>query len=295
MQTDPYEDLLPEARRRNQLWRLLAGVGLIALTYLAVLAMLAVALFAAVWPADILATLQDLARPDRPGPTLMLLASFAGLLLGPVLAAAALHFRPLSSLTGRLGPLLRTAGLTLAVALPAYAAVSLAGAMVMAPVPNLGVADWLGWLPLALPLLLVQVSAEEVLFRGYLQSQLAARFAARWLAFWVPSVLFAALHWTPEAGGLVWLMLAITLAFALIAADLTFRTGNLGAAIALHFVNNAFGLLVVSMSGTITGLSLWVTPWSFEAPGMLAAALGLNLLFLVVLWRVLRLTLGTGR
>lgn len=292
MRPDPYEDLLTEARARAGLGRLLAGVGLVLLTYLAVLAMLAVGLFLAVWPGDVMQAAQGLAYPDRPGATVMLLATFAGLLLGPILAAAALHFRPVRSLFGPMGRLLKTAGVTIAVSLPLYALVLGAGALVLPPVRNLDLAEWLGWLPWALPLLLVQVTAEEVLFRGYLQSQLAARFAARWVAFVVPSVLFALLHWNPEAGGTVWLVLATTFVFALIAADLTFRTASLGPAIALHLVNNAFGLLVLAVDGSITGLALWVTPYSFDAAGVLAIALGLNILFLVALWRLLRMVLA---
>jgi hypothetical protein len=75
-------------------------------------------------------------------------------------------------------------------------------------------------------------------------------------------------------------------AFGLIAADLTEKTGSLGAAIGLHFINNFFGLLIISIPGTITGLALWVTPFGLEDHGIIAASLVLNVVFLVVVWRV---------
>jgi membrane protease YdiL (CAAX protease family) len=155
------------------------------------------------------------------------------------------------------------------------------------PVGNLGWPDWARWLPWALPLILVQVTAEEVLFRGYLQQQLAARFAARWVFMLVPSALFAALHWNPMAGSAAWLVIFTTFVFALIAADLTARTGSLGPAIALHFVNNVWGMLVISIQGGITGLAKWVTPYALGEAGPLVASLGMNVVLFVVLWRLL--------
>ena len=49
---------------------------------------------------------------------------------------------------------------------------------------------WLLVLPVALFSILIQTSAEEILFRGYLQQQLGARFASPWIWMALPSVLF---------------------------------------------------------------------------------------------------------
>ena len=58
---------------------------------------------------------------------------------------------------------------------------------------------WLSFLPLAMAGILLQTGAEELLFRGYLQQQFAARFksAGPWLI--LPSVLFGLAHYDPSA------------------------------------------------------------------------------------------------
>ena len=60
----------------------------------------------------------------------------------------------------------------------------------------------------------------------------------------LPSVMFGALHfWNGNgaAEGVLWAIWATALGIA--CADLTARTGNLGAAIGLHMANNVFALL----------------------------------------------------
>ena len=66
---------------------------------------------------------------------------------------------------------------------------------------NLPFGRWLVLLPLSLSAIIVQCAAEEIVFRGYLQQQLAARF--RHPAIWIglPSVLFALGHYMPESAG----------------------------------------------------------------------------------------------
>jgi uncharacterized protein len=43
--------------------------------------------------------------------------------------------------------------------------------------------------------------------------------------------------------------------FGLIAADLTARTGSIGAAWGFHFANNTMAITILATDGTITGLS----------------------------------------
>jgi membrane protease YdiL (CAAX protease family) len=115
----------------------------------------------------------------------------------------------------------------------------------MTPLPNIELSLWLSFLPLALVGVLIQTGAEEVLFRGYMQQQLAARFSSPMMWMVLPSAIFAALHYQPEImGDNTWLMMAAVFVFAVLAADLTAVTGNIGAAWAMHFVNNALAILV---------------------------------------------------
>lgn len=117
------------------------------------------------------------------------------------------------------------------------------------------------WLLLLLPALfalIIQTGAEELLYRGYIQSQLAARFPHPLVWLTVPSLLFAAVHWdngstfTESAQYSLWAFF-----FGLAAADLTARTGSIGAALGLHLANNAFAFLFFAeVEGPDSGLAL---------------------------------------
>lgn len=132
---------------------------------------------------------------------------------------------------------------------------------------------WLLLLVPALAVLLIQTGAEELLYRGYLQSQIAARFPhpAAWLI--LPNVAFAVVHWN-NGGDPVQSAQYVTWAFlfGVAASDLTARTGSLGAAIGFHLANNAFAfLLFAEAEGPDSGLALML----FK-PGTLAGDMAIE-------------------
>ncbi len=148
-------------------------------------------------------------------------------------------------------------GIAAVVLLGALAALTLSG--LTPPVRQMSLAAWAAWLPLALPALLVQTAAEEIAFRGYLLQGLAARFRSRWIWWLLPALGFGALHWNPaEFGANAWLVALSTAVIGLILADVTIRTGNLSAAIGLHFANNVASLLVVALPSPLASLSLYL-------------------------------------
>ena len=107
--------------------------------------------------------------------------------------------------------------------------------------------DWIPMLLIGLPLIFVQSAAEELMFRGYMLQQFAARSWS--IIGWsvIPSVIFAALH--PGEGqplGLNWL----SLVFGLVMAAITSRTANLGAAAGMHFGHNVINALIISSIAT---------------------------------------------
>lgn len=157
---------------------------------------------------------------------------------------------------------------------------------------HLRLAQWLWFLPLGLPLVLIQISAEELVFRGYLQSQLAARF--RHPIFWmgIPSVLFGLLHYSPEmAGENAWMLVVWSGLFGVAAADLTARSGTLGPAMALHFVNNVFAILFAAPEGDLDGIALYTFPLALDAPGLASTILPLELMVTLCAWLSCRLAL----
>lgn len=157
---------------------------------------------------------------------------------------------------------------------------------------SLPLSTWLMILPVVGLVLLLQTSAEEVLFRGYLMQSLAQRFRSPWIWAVAPTLIFALAHLSPGAqpwmGGLI--VFAISL-FALAAVALVWATGNLGAAMGMHFANNLVALLFLANGKDEGTLSLFVMPpfedagWSFgdavaggvHQIALVAAVLGLLL------------------
>ena len=291
MRTPEFNAYIAPARLYPQIWRLLLGILLILFVYFGFIALVFWAGYLATYPAGFQHWANAVLTVQGVVPTLIMLFTFTGMALGPIIAAPACHMRGPGTLFGPLDVTLRgflTATITVLLIMAVYSAVMLWFQPVQ---PNLPLEEWLRYLPYAVPLILIQTSAEELVFRGYLQQQLAARFKSPIVWMILPAALFAALHWDQAMGSNKWLVIGVTFTMALIAADLVQRTGSLGAAIGLHFANNIFALLFVSVQDTITGLALYVTPFNKADTAELPLALGMDLLLLLVIWRILRIAL----
>ncbi|MFC6636344.1 CPBP family intramembrane glutamic endopeptidase [Sulfitobacter sediminilitoris] len=139
---------------------------------------------------------------------------------------------------------------------------------------------------------LVQVSAEEIVFRGYVQQQLAARFKSPMIWMVLPSVLFALGHYLPDTAGENALIIAIWAGvFGILMADLTARSGSLGPAIAVHFWNNVSAMLIVSLPDELSGLALYLSPFSMEDTEALQAWLPVDFAMMFVLWLAARVAI----
>lgn len=158
--------------------------------------------------------------------------------------------------------------------------------------PHLPLAKWLTLLPLSLLAIGIQVTTEEVVFRGYLQQHLSVlnRDPRIWIG--IPVALFALAHYSPAAAGPNAVPLALwSGAFGLMMADLTARSGTLGPAIAVHFVNNAYAMVCISYQGELSGLALFTLPVTLHDSEPVRAALPVDLLMLLISWLTARLAL----
>jgi membrane protease YdiL (CAAX protease family) len=288
MWTAAFDRFVAPARARPGIWRLMGGVALTIAIYAVTITILFGGIAAVAGPEALAALLSSIASGGSPIGVLVLLATFTGMAVGPMAAVRVLHDRPIGSL---FGPGLR-AGFTVGAA---------AGFLVLAaslllpsglPVARNTPTDlFLTYLPFALVGLLLQTGAEELLFRGYLQQQLAARFDHPVMWMVLPSVLFGLLHLDPASTGPnAWWIVAATGLFGLIAADLTRVTGNIGAAWGLHMVNNVFAVLIVAVEGSLSGLSLWVVP--VEASELSPVVIMRDMLVTVIVWLLIRLRLA---
>lgn len=287
-----HEAYVAPARLRPQAWRLCLGFLLACMVGI----LWVIALFAAVYlvagtqggPA----WLDRMTRADTPTSALLVIATLWGLALGAFLVAPLVHKRSAWTLFGPRRALRRH----FVLAALACAAVIAASALIpfgYEPQANLDIGLWLNFLPLALVVILGQTGAEELFFRGYLQQQLAARFRSPLVWMLVPSLLFGLAHFDPANDPrLSWLVVAATGLFGLCAADLTARTGSIGAAWGFHFANNVVAILILSLDGTLSGLALWVTPFGPEATETLIPLLLRDMATTVVIWWVIRTALA---
>lgn len=151
------------------------------------------------------------------------------------------------------------------------------------------------WLLYFLPVLFfafVQISSEELLFRGYLIRGLASRFRSPWIWGVLPTLAFTSLHWNSSTPIAMTVSVLVTIgSFSALLALLVYKTGNLGAAMGAHLGNNAVGFLLISHESSLGSLALFRSPpldsLAWTAPQTLAVvstslvAVALTLLLLV--------------
>lgn len=285
-----HEQLVSPARQRPELWRLLSGLMLIG----AIVFGLNAVLYGAVQSVGSDAWVQAFLSGKSPMGLLVMLGSFIFVTAG--VAAAARQFQK-RSLFSVIGPLDQTArqfwqvfrlllvlGLVVLV-LPPYD--------MGAPLkPNMAFGHWLLVLPVSLVAILIQTSAEEILFRGYIQQSLAARFRSPLIWMLLPALLFAVGHYLPSQAGDNAVLIAVWSGiFGLLMADLTARAGTLGPAIALHLFNNMVALLIVALPGGLSGLALFVMPYEMSDTENLRAWLAVDFLTMFVTWLIARIAL----
>lgn len=146
--------------------------------------------------------------------------------------------------------------------------------------------QWTLWLLPMLLLLFVQIGAEELLFRGYLLQMIRARGGGFWLAIALPSFLFGLLHFQPDIfGNNAYLFVANTTVWGILLCKVTLRTGNLGAALGIHFANNLTAMFLLGMDGNMNGMALFSTEVDLTSP-LMSAALILHTLVMLAVYRI---------
>lgn len=232
--------------------------GLLGVALYAVMLVLAViGAFVAAWVnpgiADRLLTLQGSAMFDLTDPVLLafLLATIVLMLPAYVLASLIVNGRGLGYISSAAGRLrwrwMLLCGVVALVIAAVSTGVSLllpgegdeAGAGAVAPEEN--PAFW-GALLVVLVVVPLQATAEEYVFRGYLMQAIGRWLRHPMFAIVLPVPLFVLGHLYDPLG-----QMAVGV-FALAAGWLTWRTGGLEAAIALHVVNNLVAFLL-SLAG----------------------------------------------
>lgn len=287
--TPRFAAYIAPAQPRAQIWRTAAGLVVTAAVYLVLIGLgfaIHTVLFGA---AQTRGLLSAMSVSSTPATLLLVLITFLPMIIGLAVACRWLHKRRLGSLIGPGPRALRDFSRAIVVFGVIYGVGLTLYLIFGSSQRNLPIGIWLSLLPLTALALLIQTGAEELLFRGYLQQQLAARSARPLIWAVLPSILFGLLHFDPARLGETapYAVIGATV-FGLMAADLTARSGSLGAAWGAHFANNFFAVALLSVDGTLTGLALRVTDYRVDdlTPGPWLAAT--DLLPMVLAWWVLR-------
>ncbi len=287
------KQLTEPARARAELWRFALGLSLTIACYLALGHTYFTLLAELVTPNEWPALAAEIEQGSSARGMLALLASFGFILLSLTFVMRSLHSRTLASLFGK-GRVFWLHGLRVATALTAFSGLLwiVPEPALLAPFQNIDYLRWLALLPLSIPLLLIQVTAEEVLFRGYAQSQLAARFTNPVVWLVLPALVFGLLHYNPsQMGANAWAITLMACLLGLAAGDLTARSGTLAPAIALHIFINASSILYIAPGDVLFGLALYTYPFALSDPSLRSIWLPYDLMILLCAWLTARLAI----
>lgn len=289
MFTAHFERFVRPARAYPQVWRLVAGIVVIAVIYFLGLAVLFTLIGAVSGITGIQEWAVKVAEASTPTSALLMLSSYIGLAVAVFIAARAFQHRSAGTLFGPMKGLVKDFAITAGVVAVLYGVLQISWSSTFGATPNTELLLWLTFMPLALLAILVQTGAEELVLRGYLQQQLAARFRSPYIWMVFPSIVFGLLHLKLNAAGTnVWLPVVSATVFGLVAADLTRITGSIGASWGFHFVNNVLAVLIVAVEGTIPGLALYLTPSTVGDSSQFPAVLAFRIAALLVAWIILR-------
>ena len=265
--TTPVDVYAASGTARPGLWRLLVGIVLILAGWLGwtIVVMAAFVLYklaGGLGVTEAMGTLNDLLGSSSPTAVMFQLITFAGIWPGTWAAVKLMHRQPFGTLLSpegrmRWGDFWR--GVTLAAV---FWAITMAFGLAAVGMPvrtDLPLTTWLlAFAPLAL-LIFLQASGEELIFRGYILQQLAARWRNPLIWGFLPAFLFGLAHYSSgEALGIGWYYVTVTLLFGATAAALVWRTGSLAAAMGLHTGMNVFSLSTVGMEGIVEGTQLFL-------------------------------------
>ena len=245
---------------RSQIWRICLGLFLIVIIYVS-------SSFGWFIALDRLAQIRLEGLGSTPADLAALLFSFFFIWLGIALVCRWLHRHPLHALYGPTYKInwqhfLIGAGLAFATAIISEASISVISWYFFDPSspanPNITATLWLRWVIPISALIFVQIGAEEMLFRGYLLQHIRARGGRFWWSIFLPSLLFGMLHFDfPIFGVNAFFYMLHTSVGGIILCLVTLKTGNLGAALGLHFGVNAL-MLIFGLEGHLDGISLFV-------------------------------------
>ncbi|WP_417268998.1 CPBP family intramembrane glutamic endopeptidase [Celeribacter sp.] len=296
MKHDAYQSMIFSAQKRPEFWRIfvIIAMGLIVGLFATPLFFLTLG---AADPALHAISVDAFGAPRvgvTPGGLFVVLAGFAILIVATVILAERLTARSLRDITGPSALMRGDFWLTLK---------WMSGLLVVMLIlpwdgdpeqirAQYAFGQWLFWVPFALVGLMVQVLAEELFFRGYLQTQITGATKSYAFGLLGSAVLFGVGHVSPVAEGVAgYFPVLWAICFGVIAGDLTARSGTIGPAVALHLVNNFAAMMFAPHEDVFSGFGMWVSSADLEDlysdPMIILYEFG----FLIVTWLAARVAI----
>ena len=282
LRTPQFERFISPAKGSLELWRLMVSLIICILTWL-VFAKIIKALFFPYLETSTLSTGNSSAG------MIYILSSFLGLIFA-LLLVAKLHNRPLKSFFGSGSNFINHFFYSFLLCLIFCSVFAVTINIITGNIvtQNLSISQWSRYLIIGLPLLLIQVTTEELFFRGYLVQQLAARYNSILIWMVLPSIVFGLAHYDPQNYGKAALpIVGLLTVYGVFATDLTRRTGNLSLAMGFHLSNNIFTIFIFGNTSKFSGLSLLTVPTFLENHENLKAILISEFLFIILVWYIL--------
>lgn len=298
----PLERYVAPAKARPGFWRFLLGSILIAgFWFLGVIVVMSAwFVMSAFGPNGFDSNggqMEALMAGGDPVAILFMLASFGGAWIGVLFVGMVVHGQSFGSFFGPSGDravqgFLKGVALTLLIALPTLISAVLDPESLL---PGLAPERWIVLILPLIAMVMVQATAEELIFRGYLLQQLAVRSHSAVIWAGVPSVLFGLMHvGNAEPGPDAIFYMLLTFVLGLTLSVLVWRSGSLWPAIGMHVSINVIGFAVIHPEGQLTGTQLFMTPKN-EMGNMLMLDLVAVLIILALVISPLGRVFGDGR
>lgn len=262
----PFEAYVSPALQRPGWWRPIAGMIVIlcfwiVITFLVLGGYTAYLIIQSGDPEAGLAEMGKLVEGGTPERVLIMILTFAGVWVGVFLAMAFFHGQEFPTIFAP-DKRPRSGGFITGIILSlCYLTVPVAAGLIFAtPVrTEIPLEIWALWLIPLLPLIFIQATGEELIFRGYLLQQIGSRLSNPIFWAFLPAFFFGCLHISnaPSVLGSIYYV-SITTVMGLIFAALVWRTGSLWTAAGLHVGNNVIGLTIIGPDGVLAGTQLWV-------------------------------------
>jgi membrane protease YdiL (CAAX protease family) len=265
----PFHQWVEAARPRAQLWRTVVGLLLVAAVwFIWTLGLIFASIGGGVVDPDAFRVMfgmgnSPLGYTQTIAIVLVALATLWGFTIGVWATLKLLHKRRLSTLVAwnrRFS--FSQFGIGCAIA-AGYLAVSTACSIISGSPPRrseLEIGTWLIALgPIAL-VVFVQAASEELVFRGYLPQQLAARFNSPLVWGLLPSIVFGFMHAANSPGNQTYAIYYVVIAtiMGMVMLAMVWRTGSLAAAIGFHFINNVGALTLAGADSGSSSMALFV-------------------------------------